>query len=277
MSDSKAQKTWFVCVRVFIANGGGVFSFTDAESPQSTKFGLFDLPRPAMSVKLDDNSTAFSDTESTIEFPFERGNFIEWASEGHPMPRITFEVFQFFPESGEINKLYRGHLAYAETTTEKGVDVVRFACHWSSAYLRECPASAATQFCDNDFADRVCRRSLTGLVGGITTAITVVSVEGRLVTLSGVGEASIAHPLHFVNGTLRVLATDITIIGWSPLDPTKFELEEAPTKRWVGATAAIYPGCSGTLENCRLWGNERQFLAPGIATPETNPVYEGIA
>lgn len=53
-----------------------------------------------------------------------------------------------------------------------------------------------------------------------------------------------------------------------------YELKMQPPPYWLGKLVTLTPGCDKTLATCRYWQNESQFLAPGFAMPNRNPVFE---
>ena len=200
-----------------------------------------------------------------------------------PHANVNVVVYEYDAASDNFRVLYRGIVTRA-TVKPGGVDgIVKLKIAGSKSKLGltvlGMPALSTCIWAFGNENQSPCGKDIAA--NTYTGAITTMNVSGHptRIVFTFDGDPPDLNPLRFDRGYVTVDGLRITTRRYVSDDAgsppaVTFDLREIPPDSWAGQPATITSGCNQTIDNCRFWANESQFMGYGIAMQPRNPMFE---
>lgn len=243
----------------------------------SEDYGIY-VATPAMKVILPPNSGKFEDKPADISMPSD--DFVDRLTDGMPHSEVTVQI-------DEMTRSLDGSSSAKRLVLFIGtvVSTVRNAERREGRVIRARPAKEFLDVQLGPPVDHQCWLTFNGpgCDGGspsagapsglISTGDTIVSIEGRKITVSAGPSHAVDH--HYLNGYMERDGLRIKIRAYDAgVDDKVFYLSRQPPSEWEGQAVTIVAGCTKTKERCAEWSNLDNFNGVGIAIPKWHPSYE---
>jgi hypothetical protein len=184
---------------------------------------------------------------------------------GEPVAPITAVVVEYTKEDFAITPrtLYVGQVQWIDTNYQgvAGKTSLRLA-----RLIDRLDVPTGVE-CDRECAWKLFRGACGALIASHEQAATITGIAGYVVSIPGLA----APMVTWARGYVEV---DGLRIGIHTQTGDDFTLITAPPAAWDGAACSVVPGCRGTIEDCRDYGQEEFYMALGRdMADEANPTY----
>jgi len=286
MSARAAAKTSVLCVAITYPVGfagalQGVF-LTDASNPVVIPFAGLDRtfqPDEFLAYESVERGASLEEDSGTLTTST-LWDFAARALRGDTMAPLTVHVMELIIEEVDdlevstVSMIHWDRGSVSAVTNADGVDVG--ACKWTILNFKtdadRTLDTRVTETCkDRLGGGKVCKFDLEAN----RSSVTLTAFDGLTITATGLR----AEPnVYWVEGYVLVNGIRIQIRAadgdqltlYSPL-PEDMRITIAAGTPIV---ARVYPGCSGTLEECSIFGQTQNFWGVGIAIENRNPLFQ---